>query len=239
MSGHYLSFAATAALRHDAETFIANIHKGFPASQSLLLQRVLDAFVNQCVDTYFIAPADIAGLSPMGRKILVTAIATIRKTIQMVVGRIVRKLSNREMQPLAQFMDEILFRDRTDPVGRACIAFPLDEQLAQRFHQMQLASQGHQPQVLGEIVESFQFMADEAITYLFDEPIAMLRLGPVLGKMARMGIDTTRSVTATLIRRIFSTLDEQQLGAVLDYFCGLIVSEVPAIDADSARLELA
>ena len=239
MSGHYMSFEATASLRHDAETFIANIHKGVAASQSLLVQRVLDAFVNQCVETYFIAPADVAGLSPMSRKILVTAIATIRKTVQMVVGRIVRKLSNREMQPLAQFMDEIMFRDHSNPDGLAFIAFPLDAQLADRFRRMQQASRERQPQALAETVESFQFMAEEAITYFFDEPVAMLRLGPVLGKMARMGIDTTRSVTNTLIRRIFSTLDEQQLMAVLDYFCGLITDEAPVVGDALVQMEWA
>lgn len=231
MSGHYLGFAATPALRRDAETFILHIHKGFAASQQGLLQQVLDGFINQCLETFFITPGEVAGLSPMGRKILTTAVATIRKTVQMVVGRIVRKLSNREMQPLARFIDEVLFRNPDQPGQPAFIAFELEADLAGRFRQLQVSCQGAGPVPQAAVVAIFQSVAAEAISSLFEEPVRSLHLGPVLNRVALMGIDTTRSVVGSLIRRIFSTLDDAQIRAVLDYFCGMILDQQPGLDS--------
>src|SRR3990167_3785886 len=235
MSGHYMSFEATATLRRDAETFIANLQRGERASQSLLLQQVLDAFVNQCLQVFFLAPADVAGLNPVSRKLLTTAIATIRKTLQLVVGRITRKLGNREMRPLAQFMDEVMFRDRSRPDGLAFIAFELEDDLSEQLQQLQQTCLTGNTDVTDAMVAAFQAMAEEGITRFFAEPVATLTLGPVLRKIAEMGVDTTRSVTATLIRRLFAMLSREQMAAVVEYFCAMITDEAPE-DRKSTRL---
>ena len=235
MSGHYMSFEATATLRRDAETFIANLQRGERASQSLLLQQVLDAFVNQCLQVFFLAPADVAGLNPVSRKLLTTAIATIRKTLQLVVGRITRKLGNREMRPLAQFMDEVMFRDRSRPDGLAFIAFELDDDLSEQLQQLQRACRAGNTDVTDAMVVAFQTMAEEGITRFFAEPVAMLNLGPVLRKIAEMGVDTIRSVTATLIRRLFVMLSHEQMAAVVDYFCSMITAEAPDVQILQAQ----
>lgn len=240
MSGHYMSFAATATLRLDAETFISNIHSGDKLPQTRLLQRVLDGFINQCLHCFFMAPMEVVGLSPIGRRIMVTAVATIRKTVQLVMSRIIRKLSNRDMQPLAQFIDELMLRDPGDPDGLAFIAFPLDEKLGCEFHRLrQRAHQDPCDQVVPELVASFQSMADTAISRLFSEPLATLKLGPVVGKMTQLGIDSTRSVTGTMIRRIFSTMNQQQVAATLDYFCAMISASAPLVTTGLSRLERA
>ncbi|HVK99874.1 MAG TPA: hypothetical protein VM553_08680 [Dongiaceae bacterium] len=240
MSGHYMSFEATATLRRDAETFIENIHRGERASQSLLLQQVLDAFVNECLQVFFLTPADVVGLSPLGRKLLTTAIATIRKTLQMVLGRITRKLSNRDMRPLALFMDEVMVRDRKNSGGPALITFELEDNLGEELQQMQQAFRDGCPGATETMIIAFQTMANDAIVEIFAEPVAMLNLGPVLRKLADMGIDTTRSVTLGLIRRLFGTLSGDQLAAVLDYFCGMISADPLLLrDARTQQRELA
>ena len=240
MSGHFMSFEATASLRRDAEAFISHIQKGDSAPQNALLQRVLDAFITQCLDTYCVTPVEVVGLSPIGRKIVITAVATVRKTAQLVVGRIIRKLSNRDMQPLAEYMDEVMVRDRCNPAGIAWVAFPLDGALVEQFRAMQ--RQAHSsvaPQDSIILVKPFQVIADEAISYLFQEPVDMLRLGPVLSRMAQLGIDSTRTVIAGMINRTFSTMEPSQVAATLDYFCGLIGDGHSAAYIERGALELA
>jgi len=218
MSGFFMAFEASPSLRHNAESFIQYIHQGDRTPQHDLLQRVLDEFVLQCLETYFSAPAQRAGLGPMGRKIVVTAVATLRKTIQMVVGRIIRKLHNRDMQPLAEFIDGVLLRSRAGRQTTAFVAFPLDLDTVQQLRALQLQSRSAGSRT-DDLVASFQGMADEAVTYFFADPVASLRLGPVLAKMAQLGIESSRSVIGSLIRRIFSTMTSQQLADTLDYFC--------------------
>lgn len=217
--GHFMWFEASTSLRHNAETFIHNIHRGDRNPQNVLLQRVLEEFVSQCLEVYFLVPMERAGLGPMGRKIVVTAVATLRKTINMVVGRIVRKLHERDMRSLAEFMDEAMLRDEAHPQGRTFVAFPLDPDTVHQFMRMQLQISAGDAAVSNLVVEGFRRVADEAVTYLFAGPIEELRLGPVLGKLAQMGIDSTRSVISGLIRRIFSTMTQQQIANTVAYFC--------------------
>lgn len=212
-------FEASSSLRLNAETFIQNIHGGERAPQNDLLQRVLDEFIAQCLDVYFLQPTDRVGLGAMGRKIVVSAVATLRKTIQMVVGRIVRKLHYRDMRPLAEFMDRVLLRDVDNPNGAAFVAFPLEDDTVHLFLRMQLQVQSQDSSAPLQVTEGFQRIADEAVSYLFAEPVSGLHLGPVLGKLADMGIDTSRSVIHALIRRIFSTMTPQQVADTLAYFC--------------------
>lgn len=216
---HFMWFEATTSLRHNTETFIQNIHKGERAPQNDLLQRVLDEFVAQCLEIYFLIPMERADLGPMGRKIVTTAVATLRKTLQMVLGRIVRKLSQRDMRPLAEFMDRVMLRDHASLRGTSYVAFPLEPQSAAQFRHMQQLAHSSDPAAISSVILSFQTIADEAVTYFFAEPIDSLRLGPVLGKLAQMGIDSTRSVIIGLIRRIFSTMTSVQVANTIDYFC--------------------
>ena len=216
---HFMWFEASSSLRQNAEIFIQNIHKGERSPQNALLQRVLDEFVSQCLEVYFLAPMARANLGPMGRKIVVTAVATLRKTLQMVVGRIVRKLHPRDMRPLAEFMDRVMLRDYASLRGATFVAFPLEPRTVRQFLFMQQQARTGCAAASVQVIQAFQHMADEAVTYLFAEPLEGLRLGPVLGKMAQMGVDSTRSVTSGVIRRIFSTMTPQQVADTLDYFC--------------------
>ena len=216
---HYMWFEASASLRHNAETFIQNIHRGERSPQNDLLQRVLEEFVSQCLEVYFLAPMERAGLGPMGHKIVVTAVATLRKTIQMVVGRIVRKLSHRDMRPLAEFMDRAMTRNHAGAQGVTYVVFPLEPETVHEFLRMQLHVRSTEPAAPAAVAEGFQRIADEAVTYLFAEPVEALRLGPVRGKLSLMAIDSTRSVISGLIRRIFTTMTPQQVSDTLDYFC--------------------
>lgn len=218
-SAHFMWFEASTSLRLNAETFIQNIHRGERSPQNELLQRVLDEFISQCLEVYFLLPMERVGLGQMGRKIVVSAVATLRKTIQMVVGRIVRKLHYRDMRPLAEFMDRVLLRDQANRPGAAFVAFPLEADTVHLFLRMQLQVQSNDAAAPAQVTEGFQRIADEAVTYLFAEPVSGLHLGPVLGKLAQMGIDTTRSVINALIRRIFATMTPPQVADTLDYFC--------------------
>lgn len=212
-------FEASASLRNNAELFIQNIHKGERSPQNGLLQHVLNEFVAQCLDTYFIVPSERIGLGAMGRKIVVTAVATLRKTIQMVIGRIIRKLNNRDMRSLAEFMDAVMLRDHASLRGVTFVAFPLEPQTVEQFNRMRQQTHSGQSEISSQLIESFQAIADEAVTYFFAEPIDGLRLGPVLNKLAQMGIDSSRSVISGMIRRIFSTMTPQQMTDTVEYFC--------------------
>ncbi len=216
---HFMWFEASASLRQNAETFIQNIHKGERAPQNGLLQRVLDEFVVQTLETYFTIPTDRIGLGPIARKMVVTAVATLRKTIQMVVGRVIRKLHNKDMRSLAEFMDQVMLRDYASRQGTNYVAFPLETSTVQQFQDMQQRAHSEDPLLSAHLIAAFQTVADEAVTYLFAEPVQGLRLGSVLDKIAQMGIESTRSVITGMIRRIFSNMTPQQSRDAVDYFC--------------------
>lgn len=239
LPGHFMWFEASPTLRQDAETFIQNIHQGVRSPQNALLQRVVEAFVGQCMEMYFLVPAERVGLGAVGRKLVVTAVATLRKTLQMVLGRIVRKLGLREMRSLAEYMDQILLRPVDGAMGAAYVAFELEPGTVQRLGYLQQQSRAGGQTVPAQVIAAFSAMADEALAHLFADPLSGLTLGPVLGRLVQMGLDTSGSVINGLIRRIFSTMTQAQVAAALDYFCQQISSAEELGSRASRTLEWA
>ncbi len=224
LSVFFMAFKTSVRLRQNTEAFIANLAAGQVQPQSDLLMRVMEDFVDEAIQVYFVQPMEVAQLNPVGRKMVMVAVTTIRKTAQLVLGKVLKKLSNEELVPIAEYMDEVMFRDRCNPEAAGFIAFPLSNELRERFRQIaQRAHTGQPHQVVPDLVEAFSAITDEALKAFFEKPVALLKLGPVLKKMTVLGVDTTRSATNTLLKKLFNTMEPSQLVASIDYFEALMI----------------
>ena len=223
MSGYCMWFKASPGLRRDAERFLERIHSSSSESLKPLLQRILGQFIDECLGVFFSRPAEKVGLGPVGKTIVNSALNSIRRTIQLVARRLVNRLSNQEMAPLAEYIESILYRNSDEPEGDAYVGFAIQADLAKRLFQLQEAAQQQSSaSLVPEVVSAFQAMTDEALNGLFEEPIAMLKLGPVLSKLIDVANETTRAIIHAMLRRTFNTMDDAQMNDTLAYFCDMI-----------------
>lgn len=223
---HFMAFAVTERLHRNAEDFIQRfVYANQPGDRShALLQDVMDEFVSECLRIYFVETGAKAGLSPTTRKIVDSTVSAIRKTVNFVLGKIVYKLDRQQMKEVALYMDSVMQRERGNLSVQAWIAFPLSTPWVTNFRELsgQVDRASSVPDVLA-LISAFNELSDTAMAHFFEAPLKVLALGPILRRMAEMGIDTTRAATRTLLKQIFKTMTLEQIRDVLRLFDDMIV----------------
>lgn len=226
MSGYFMWFKASSELRRDAEVFLDRVQSQQAGSLKPLLQKILDRFINECLDVFFAHPVEKIGLGSVGKTIVLTALNSVRRTVQLIARRLVGKLSNQEMLPLAEYIDEILYRNPAEPDGDAFIGFAIDAALAESLYSLQDdVKQKPATSIVPDVVSAFQTMTDEALEGFFEKPVSMLDLGPVLSKLVDVANETTRTVIHAMLRRTFNTMNDDQIVDTLHYFCDMVTEQ--------------
>lgn len=223
---YFMAFEVTERLHRNAEDFIQRfVYTNRPGDRPhALLQDVMDEFMAECLRVYFVETCARAGLSPTSRKIVDSTVAAIRKTVSFVLGKIVYKLDREQMKDIAVYMDSVMQRERGDLSVPAWVAFPLEKAWVENFRK--LKADADRSQVAPDVqplVDAFNVLADTAIEHFFVAPLQTLALGPILRRMAEMGIETTRAATSTLLKQIFKTMTLEQTREVLHQFDDMIV----------------
>lgn len=223
---YFMAFEVTDRLHRNAEDFIqrfvyANRPGGRPHA---LLQEVMDEFMAECLRVYFVETCARAGLSPTSRKIVDSTVAAIRKTVSFVLGKIVYKLDREQMKDIALYIDGVMQRERGNLGLPAWVAFPLENAWVENFRALKAnADQAREAPAVQPLVDAFNALAETAIDHFFVAPLQTLALGPILRRMAEMGIDTTRAATSTLLKQVFKTMTLEQTREVLHLFDARIV----------------
>lgn len=223
---YFMAFEVTERLHRNSEEFIQRfVYSNRPGERShALLQEVMDEFMAQCLRVYFVETCARAGLSPTSRKIVDSTVAAIRKTVSFVLGKIVYKLDREQMKEIALFMDSVMQRERGDLSVPAWVAFPLEKEWVENFRKLKTSADRSRTALdVLPLVDAFNALAETAIEHFFVEPLQTLALGPILRRMAEMGIETTRAATSTLLKQVFKTMTPEQTREVLHLFDAMIV----------------
>lgn len=223
---YFMAFEVTERLHRNSEDFIQRfVYSHRPGERSHeLLQEVMDEFMAECLRVYFVETCARAGLSATSRKVVDSTVAAIRKTVNFVLGKIVYKLDREQMKDIALYMDGVMQRERGDLSVPAWVAFPLEKAWVENFRKLKAAADRAQAAPdMQPMVNAFIHLADTAIEHFFVAPLQTLALGPILRRMAEMGIETTRAAISTLLKQIFKTMTLQQTRDVLHQFDAMIV----------------
>lgn len=222
---YFMAFSVSDRLHRDAENFIERfVYSGNPGDRShALLFNVMEEFVYECLRVYFVEPCAKAGLSPASRKIVDSTVAVIRKTVAFVLGKLVYKLDRQQMKAVAQYMDEIMQRERGSFAVPAFIAFPLPEKWVKNFCTLEAEARSSvNPPDLDRLVVPFNELTDLAIEHFFEAPLNLISLGAMSRRMAEMGIETARAATRALLKQIFKTMTPEQIRDILALFNAMI-----------------
>lgn len=115
---------------------LRNIKSNAKESQAPLALDVISLFVEEMLNVFFMAPMDFVGMKDFQRKIVTSAVSTIKKAIDFTLGKIIKSLSNKDLAAISQYMDVMLQREEEGSNPPAYIAFPLDDTLEQRLHEI-------------------------------------------------------------------------------------------------------
>lgn len=222
----YLGFRASEQLRDDSERLIENIRNQTSESQVPQVNRVLQNFIPEMLDAFLLDVCTVVELGPTSTKVVRGAAGTITKTVNMLVKQLLKKRTNEELVPIAEYMDQMMIRANEASNNLTTIACLLDDSLYQRMRDViQEVREGDNPQAqLPVLTELMHEVTDVSLKGFFERPVNLLKMNIVVRKLANTGLDTCRSAIRMVINKVFKTLSDEQLVKLVDYFEELLIT---------------
>ena len=221
MSQHstYVAFAASDHLHNTTDHFIKHMQSSGARPDPAAIEEIMTTFMRESLDSFMIKPARLAELSPGLMRIVTFTTETITKASSVVVRSTVKKLNLQQNRDIAAYMDSI--RHPFD--GTWHVGFPISPELANvAYEGFHMAIDGHKDQAMPTMINFFHRLTDISMYWYFEEPLRLLRLGPILRKVADVGIATTRKATHTVIDSVITKLDDDQARIAAEYAMSLL-----------------
>lgn len=225
---HYTAFSASAALERLNESFVAELALSPSRSLAPDIVQLLELFSDECMDAYFLRPVGMIDLNPMGEKVVLGGVSAIKKTIKMALRKVLGKMPNEELVPLANYIESLLLRPEEGSNLPTYIAVELPEELHQRIVAAVNKGRAEGPRL---VAKKFSIalcdLVDVAIDSYFEKPIEMMTLGYLSEKIARLANDTVSSGAKTVIKKVTKTMNDEEMLAFFDFAESIIVDGPP------------
>lgn len=225
MSSTYIAFPSSEKLHTTTDGFIRRMADGARTPEPATVEAIMNDFLDEALDAFFIAPQDFLGLSGGMKRVVNMAVDTISSASHMVVKRTAKKLDIQQNRDAANYMDTMRIQ-RPDADGNAVwyVSFPMGDALRDKGRQAIETARAGDTRAAREQMTAFLLeLADVGLYWYFEEPMKLMGFGPVMRRMVDMGVETTRKATKSVIRRVFAKLEGPQVVAAADYIESLMV----------------
>jgi hypothetical protein len=210
MTTTYVAFRSSDDLHQTTDGFIQRMRDGASKPEPKVVEKIMTTFIDEALDAFFLQPAAMSGLSGTQKRLVQMASDTISKATRLVIGRSARKMDLEQNKAAAEYMDEIRFPGPDHAYWY--VAFPISDPLAAQGRGLaDMAEDGTtNAAARDEMVAYLRGVTDEALKWYFNKPIALLGFGPILRKVADVGVDTTRRASYGVINKVIPNLDNEQ-----------------------------
>lgn len=210
-SAYFSVFEASENLAGLHAQFAQNIAVGISESQAPLLYKVLALFLEECLDAFFLKPVEKFRLNGVGRKIVLGGVAAINKTVDFALKKIIFKLENHDLVLISQHIEGLIQRpeNESEPVW---VAVPLSADLHQRLTGAIAEGRSRGASAVeAQFTSALCELVDVSLKHYFEIPIASLKMGFMMEKMAWMANDTVKSGAKTVIRKVTPTMNDKEM----------------------------
>lgn len=216
----YVAFASSEKLYTNTDNFINEMRNGATKPNPKLITDIMVDFTAEGIHAFFITPTDMIGLKGAPRKIVEVTANTITKTNAAVIKQTAKKLDLKQNQQSAEYMDTM----RMNKEGTWFVAFPLEDEFAARIRSAIQKARDESPSAaMPELTRNLHQLTDVALSYYFEQPIEIMRFGPILSKITSVGLATIGKATRATIDRVFTKFDDEQVLASCEYMESLLL----------------
>ncbi|MBA3981214.1 MAG: hypothetical protein C0462_11495 [Alcanivorax sp.] len=220
-----IAFRSSDHLHQTTDGYIQRMARPDARPDPQTLETIMEVFVDEALSVFFLQPTELVGLSPRMQRVIQVSADTISKATGMVVKRAARKLELPQHRDAADYMDQMrLMVPGRDGEERWYVAFPVPEALAGQLERARdQAEGGDTVTAAATLAAALHEVTDIALHWYLEEPVRLLRFGPIMKKMAQVALETTRKATHGVIRRVFADMKGEQVVLSTRYMAGMVV----------------
>ncbi|WP_414430136.1 hypothetical protein ACMG4M_12440 [Alcanivorax sp. IL3] len=221
----HVAFRSSDILHEKTDGFIRRMQGDASRPEPKEIEAIMGIFIDEALNAFLTRAAEAAQLSPAMMKVVRMTTQTISKTTYLVVSRSAKKLDLQQNRAAADYMD--LVRQPAPGENFWYVAFPVDEEMAALGKSLPGLCEENPEKARQELVRYLLALTDQAIDWYFERPMALLQFGPVLRKLASMGVETTRKASRSLINNLVPKLNAEQLKASAEFQASQLIPLTP------------
>lgn len=221
----YIRYSASQQLDDLVQRYIDQLEGPDPQSDLNTLLAIMDQFVKESVDTFVLRPAEHAGLKPAYLKMIHSLSKLVEKSAMMLVNKVAKRMSLQDHLNAAAYMRQVRLIEEHGGVRTADIVFPIHADFAElgwATREKMMDGYAKDPVVLGEGVKFLHEVIDVANLWVFEKPMEILNLGPLMRKLATSTVSTVKKATHSLIDTLVPKISEAQTIACAEYFADIV-----------------
>lgn len=220
----YIAFASSSELYRKSIRFLDVFQNQSDIKAAPLLADLLYTYIPEVMDALLKKPTDLAQLGKTAQKIVDISASTLLKTSNLLVKQLLKNIKNKDLIGLQEHVALSVIHAHESDKGVHLSGIEISEALFDKAliligrMEHQLPSTYHD-----EVVELLMEVTEAIINEVMRKPVTLLPLGPVLKKVANLGMDTILATVMKVVKNVFAKMNDDQYKAVGYYFKELLV----------------
>lgn len=214
----YLGFGASEQLFQLNQDFHGSIASASDKEQAEKLLALLSRFTEECLDQYFLSPIEQVKMNSMGKKIVISGVSAIKKTIHLTLKQVVKKMSKVDKKQMADYIGGLLMPLRESRRFPTYVAVPISDELRERLAAAVENGKAHGPDsITKEYSDALCELIEVALNTYMNQPLSMMKLGMVMNKVTSVASDTIRSAAQTVVRKVIPSMSAQEMEGFFEF----------------------
>jgi len=221
----YIRYRSSPALYDVVQRYTDEMDRADPQPELEVLLQAMELFVQESVATFVLQPAGHVGLKPGLLKMINSLSKLTEKSAMMLVNKVAKKMTVDDHRNAAAYMKQVRLSFEEDGQVVGDIIFPIRSDFAELgwiTREKMLNGYASDPAVVQQGIDFLHEVIDVANLWVFEKPVEILNLGPVMRKLATGTVSTVKKTTHSLINTIVPKISEQQIIAAAEYFSDIV-----------------
>lgn len=205
---YVLAFPASARLARNSDLLINNLRSGTRESQSRLGAEVANDFADEVLKAMISNSLDPSRMSKVNIALMNQLVKLIQKSVHVLINKVVAKLDNQQLQPLADYIQETRLELDTTEGMKTHIVCPLSDEYVELFRRIENAvEQGDKDNQVPHVGQFIDAMSTASITHFFKKPTSLLDLGMLSRKIVDTSYVAVKKGTAAAVRSLVKNMN--------------------------------
>ncbi|MCG8673415.1 MAG: hypothetical protein MI867_28760 [Pseudomonadales bacterium] len=221
---YVLAFPASDRLATNSDLLVNNLRSGASAPQNKLGIAVANDFADEVLKAMISNSLDPNRMSKVNIAILNQLTKMIQKSVHLLINKVVAKLSNDQLIPLADYIAETRLTLQTEDGEKTHIICPLDDSDVSLFKNIEdKVDQGAKETQVKQVGQFIDRMSAACIAHFFKKPTGLMELGVISRKIVDTSYVAVKKGTAAAVKSLVKNMNGNDVEFFLEDTRGKIV----------------
>ncbi|MCG8315113.1 MAG: hypothetical protein MI976_18040 [Pseudomonadales bacterium] len=214
---YVLAFPASQRLADNSDLLIENLKSGTSAPQNKLGTQVANDFADEVIKALISNSLDPSRMSKVNIAVRNQLVKVIQKSVHLLISKVIAKLSNEQLRPLADYMQETRMELENEEGKQLYIVCPLQDDQVNLFNSIEAAvEKGDKDSQVPKVGEFIDGMSSASIAHFFKKPTSLMELGLLSRKIVDTAYVAVKKGTAAAVRSLVKNMNGRDVEFFLE-----------------------